>query len=570
MLSRLKIGPKLLLAPGVVLLLLVLLSCGAWYAMVRQNASLEDIVGRRAAHMRAASDLVFTAQRAHAEIYQLQSWIGGSFPKSRIAPLIGDIHRQHALTTAGLRRLARMTPPGSAERRYVDGAGTAHARYVQAVVEVIELARDDQSISANAMSKAESAFADVARRLNALSQLEQSLSQEASDSAAADFRVMTWLMPLVIVLACAVSLRITVAVRKALLGEIRGIGAAAVDLASGDLTARERVYGSDEIAETSRALNASIRNLNLTLRTILESARSIGSASRDLALGNLNLSTRAVFRASSLEHTACSMQELAATVHLTADSAQAANRLAESASNVAQQGGNVADRLVTTMESVKGSACRVGEISREIDAIAVETGTLAVNAALEAARAGEHGREFALVAGEVRSLALRTGSAAREIRELIARSVAEIEGGTAFAAQAGSSMATIAVSVQQVGDIISQISSASIEQASGLSEVNEAIVQMDQVTQRNSSLVEEAAQAARSLQMQAMTLSRAVAAFRLDEAVLPPEPPARASSVADVDIREVLKDGRRDASREPGRERRKAPRPHLRLASRRD
>jgi methyl-accepting chemotaxis protein len=570
MLSRLKLGPKLLLAPAIVLVLLVLLSCGAWYAMVRQNVSLEDIVGRRAAHMRAASELAFSAQRGHAEIYQLQTWIGGSFPKSRIEPLIHDIHRQHRLAEAGLQRLARMTPAGGAERRFVDGAAAAYTRYVQVVVEVIELAREDQSISANAMSKAEAAFTEVAQRLTALAQLEQALSQEASDSAAADFRAMTWLMPCVILLAIAVSLGITVAVRRALLAEIRGIGAAAVDLASGDLTVKDQVYGNDEIAETSRALNASIRNLNGTLRTILESARSIGSASRDLALGNLNLSTRAVFRANSLEHTASSMQELAATVNLTADSAQAANLLAASASNVAQQGGNVAERLVTTMASVKGSACRVGEITQQIDAIAVETGTLALNAALEAARDGEHGRQFALVAGEVRTLALRTGAAAREIRELINQSVAEIEGGTAFAAQAGTSMATLAVSVQQVGDIINQISSASAEQASGLSEVNQAIVQMDQVTQRNSSLVEEAADAARTLQMQALTLSKAVATFRLDEAVQVPEPPAKPSSVAEIDMREVLKDGRRDASMAPKVERRKSPRPHLRLASRRD
>ena len=570
MLSRLKIGPKLLLAPGVVLVLLLMLSCGAWYAMVRQNASLEDIVGKRAVHMRAASDLVFTAQRGHAEIYQLHTWIGGSFPKSRIEPLIRDIHRQHALTESGLRRLAQMTPAGGEERGLVDGAASAHARYVQAVRDVIEIARDDQSISANAMSKAETAFADVAQRLNALAQLEQALSQAASSGAEAEFRAMAWLMPCVILLAIAVSLAITVAVRRTLLAEIRGIGAAAVDLASGDLTVKDRVYGNDEIAETSRALNASIRNLNGTLRTILESARSIGSASRDLALGNLNLTTRAVFRASSLEHTASSMQELAATVNLTADSAQAANLLAASASSVAEQGGTVAERLVTTMESVKGSACRVGEITQQIDAIAVETGTLALNAALEAARGGEAGREFALVAGEVRTLALRTGAAAREIRELIAQSVAEIEGGTAFAAQAGTSMATIAVSVQQVGDIINQISTASLEQASGLSEVNEAIVQMDQVTQRNSSLVEEAAEAARTLQMQALTLSKAVATFRLDEAMLAPELPTPPSSVAEIDMRDVLKDGRRDASIAPKAERRKTPRPHLRLASRKD
>ena len=575
MLSRLKIGPKLLLAPAVVLLLLVFLSCGAWYAMVRQNASLEDIVGKRAVHMRAASELVFTAQRGHAGVYRLHTWIGGSFPTSRIEPLIREIHGQHALTAASLKRLGAATPPGSAERRYVDQAAAAHGVYVQAVRDVIEIARDDQSISANAMSKADTAFAVVAQRLNALSQLEQALSQQASNSATADFHTMTWLMPGVIALAIAVSLGISMAVRRALLADIRGIGAAAVDLASGDLTVKDRVYGDDEIGETSRALNDSIRNLNLTLRTILESARTIGSASRDLALGNLNLSTRASFRASSLEHTASSMQELAATVHLTADSAQAANRLAESASNVAQQGESVADRLVTTMASVKGSAHRVGEIGARIDAIAIETGTLALNAALEAARIGEAGQaggranahEFAVVAADVRALALRTGAAAREIRELVARQVAEIEGGTAWAAQAGSSMATIAVSVQQVGNIISQISSASAEQASGLSEVSQAIVQMDQVTQRNSSLVEEAAESARTLQMQALTLSRAVAAFRLDEAVQGEPAPPKAPAPRDATIGQL-----RDASGPPEgmRERRRTPRPHLHLASRRD
>lgn len=559
MLSRLKIGPKLLLAPATVLVLLVLLSCGAWYAMVRQYAALEDIVGQRAVQIRAASELAFTAQSGHAGVYQLHTWIGGSFPKSRIEPLIRDIHAQHGLTATDLQRLAVATPAGSAERRYVEQAAAAHALYVRAVRDVIEMVREDQSISANAMSRADAAFAVVAQRLHALSQLEQALSQEALSSAAADFRTMSWLMPCVIALAIAISLRITMAVRRTLLAEIRGIGAAAVDLASGDLTVKDRVYGNDEIADTSRALDASIRNLNLTLRTILESARSIGSASRDLALGNLNLTTRASFRASSLEHTASSMQGLAATVHLTADSAEAANRLAESASNVAQQGESVADRLVTTMESVKGSARRVGEIVGQIDAIAVETGTLALNAALEAARTGEGGREFAMVAAEVRSLALRTGAAAREIRELVVQSVSEIEGGTAWAAQAGSSMALISVSVQQVGDIISQISTASAEQASGLSEVNQAIVQMDQVTQRNSTLVEEAAASARTLQMQALTLSRAVAAFRLDEAVqgesehVPPTPPAP-----------------RDAARWDMRERRRTPRPHLSLASRRD
>jgi methyl-accepting chemotaxis protein len=495
MLARLKIGPKLLLAPGVVLVLLVALSCGAYYAMVRQNESLETIVQQRAVHMRAASDLVATAQKAHADIYRLLSWFSGSFPRRRTDPLIRSIERQHAAIDGGFAKLAELTGASSAERLYVGQAAAAHGLYVRAVQDVIELAQTDQSISANAMQKAEDAFAVVAQRLTALSRLEQELGERASSDAADDFRITSTLMPVVILLSIGLSLAITMAVRRALLAEIHSIGAAATDLASGDLTVKDRVYGNDEIAQTSRALDASIRNLNGTLRTILESARSIGSASREIALGNLNLSTRAVFRASSLEHTASSMQELAATVNLTADSAQAANRLAETASTVAQQGGSMVGLLMNTMESVKGSSRRVAELVGTIDELANETGTLALNAALDAAR---------------------------EIRELAVQSVAQIEGGTAWAAEAGNRMADIATSVQQVGTFISQISSASAEQASGLSEVNQAIVQMDQITQRNSTLVEEAAAAARSLQMQALTLSRTVSAFRLDEAVQAP------------------------------------------------
>jgi methyl-accepting chemotaxis protein len=552
MLSRLKIGPKLLLAPGMVLVLLLVLSCGAYYAMVRQNESLETIVGTRAEHMRGASDLVATAQKEHAALYKLLTWIGGSFSRARVDPLTADIYRQQAAIARGFAQLGRLAQASDGERRYVDQAEAAYRVYVQAVQDVIEMAQSDQPLSAGAMLKAENAFAVVAQRLAELARAEQQMSESASTGAAADFRTMALVMPAVVLLSIVLSLAITMAVRRALLGEIRGIGAAAIGLASGDLTVKERTYGSDEIADTSRALDASIRNLNATLRTILESARSIGSASREIALGKVNLPSRAGVRA-SLEHTASSMQELAATVNQTADSAQAANRLAASASSEAQKGGNVVDRLVTTLASVKGNSRRVVEIVGLIDAIANETGTLALNATLEAARVGEHGRDFALVASEVRSLAQRSSTAAREIRELVAQSVAEIEGGTAWAAEAGSSMADIVSSVQQVGDIITRISCTSAEQASGLSEVNQAIVQMDEMTQQNTTLVEETAAAARSLQEQALSLSRAVAAFRLDEAL---PPPRVADNIEVVDLRH---DRRRNRSH-----------PHLRLASSRD
>jgi methyl-accepting chemotaxis protein len=530
MLARLRIGPKLLLAPGVVLLLLIVLSCSAYYAMVRQNRSLETIVGQRAAHLRDTATLVASAHHAHTEMYQLLTWISASFSSARVDALIRDIHHRHGAIERGFAGLTKVTEAGSAERRFIEQAETAHASYVKAILDVIELSQVDRSMSANAMSKAERAFEVVAMRLGELSRLEQELSEKASNSAAADFRTIAILMPILIVLSIVLSLAITMAVRRALLREVTEIGDAASDLASGNLMVRARTYGKDEISDTSRVLDTSIRNLNATLKGILESARSIDSASREMALGNANLSSRTEAQASSLQQTACSMEELTAVVSQTASNAQAANRLAANASSVAQKGGDAVGRLMTTMASIKGSSGKVQEIAGVIDSIANQTNVLALNAAVEAARAGEHGLGFAVVAAEVRMLAQQSATAAREIRDLIAQSVAQIEGGTESVAEAGHDLADIANSVQQVGQIVSQISHASAEQATGIFEVSQAIVQMDQMTQQNSALVEEAAAAAESLQRQAVNLARAVAGFNLDEAALLPLPATLRSS----------------------------------------
>ncbi|WP_292042544.1 methyl-accepting chemotaxis protein [Massilia sp. UBA6681] len=557
MLSRLKIGPKLLLAPGVVLMLLVLLSSAAYYAMVKQHQSLQSIVGPRAVQMRSATELVGQAQRVHADTYKLLTWLGSSFSRARIDVLIADIHRQHGAIERAFGELMQRTGD-SAERRHVEQAAQAHRLYVRAAREVVELAHADQTIGANAMIKPEAAFSKLVERMGMLARLERELSEQASVAAAADFRLTVALMPFVVLLAVGVSLAITVAVRRALLLEIRGIGAAALGLASGDLTVGERVYGEDEIGETSRALDAGIRNLNGTLRTVLESARTIGSASRDLSLGNLSLHSRAVFRSRSLEDTAASMQQLAETVTVTATNALAANRLAQSASSRAREGGQGVERMAATLARVKDGAARAAEVAAAIDAFASEAGALALNAALSAARNGTQDHEFADAANEVRALAQRAAGAAREVRELAARSVAEIEGCAAWAAQAGAGVEDALGAAREMEDVLGRIGSASAGQAGSLAEVNQAIVRMDEVTQQNCALVEEAAAAARTLQMQALALSRSVAAFRLEEPESAPAPQPESMAPPPME---------NGAPRDLPRERRRHERSHLRLAS---
>ena len=527
MLSRLRIGPKLLLAPGIVLLLLVVLSCGAYYAMVRQNASLEVIVQQRAAHLRNTAALVASAHQAHTGMYQMLAWIGASFKASRVDALVSDIHRSHAGIRQRFAGLARLTAAGSAERGFIEQAASAHATYVKAILDVIELSQADHSISASAMSKAERAFEPMAARLGELSRLEQELSEQAFASAAADFRTIRMLMPLVIALSIVLSLAITMAVRRALLREVSGIGAAAIGLASGNLMVGPRNYGHDEIADTSRVLDTSIRNLNATLKGILASAHSIDTASRQMAIGNADLSSRTEAQAGSLLQAACTMAQLTVVVRQSANNAQVANRLAADASSVALRGSGTVERLVVTMASIRGSSVKVIDIAALIDSIANQIGVLALNTALEVAHTGQHGTGFAVLASEVRMLARQTATAAREIKALVARSVADIDGGSASVQEAGHSMADLATSVQKVGAIISEISYASAGQASGIFEVSQAIVQIDQMTQKNSALVTAAAAAAESLQRQAVGLARAVAGFNLDEAQLLPLPPHR-------------------------------------------
>jgi len=252
---------------------------------------------------------------------------------------------------------------------------------------------------------------------------------------------------------------------------------------------------------------------------VREGSEAIAMASSEIAQGNHDLSARTESQASALQQTSASMEQLSSTVHQNAENARQANTLAGKASAVAHQGGSVVAQVVETMKGINDASRKIADIIGVIDAIAFQTNILALNAAVEAARAGEQGRGFAVVAGEVRLLAGRCASAAKEIRGLIHTSVERVSSGSSQVDQAGNTMQDVVRSIQQATTIMGEISLASAEQNAGVSQIGEAIMQMDQVTQQNAALVEQMAAAASALKSQSRQLVQEVASFRLQERI---------------------------------------------------
>ncbi|MDP1658634.1 MAG: PAS domain S-box protein [Methylotenera sp.] len=285
---------------------------------------------------------------------------------------------------------------------------------------------------------------------------------------------------------------------------------------AGDLSSRVSLDGkTGAIASLCDGVNALMDKMTEVIVQVREAGETINTAAGEISSGNSDLSSRTEQQASSLEETASSMEELASTVKQNAENAKQANQLAAAASGVAVKGGEVVGQVVNTMSAINSSAKKIEDIISVIDGIAFQTNILALNAAVEAARAGEQGRGFAVVAGEVRNLAQRSATAAKEIKELIADSVNKTAEGTAQVEQAGKTMQEIVTSVQRVADIMGEITAASVEQSTGIDQVNDAITSMDEVTQQNAALVEQAAAAAESLVDQAMSLTEVVSAFQL-------------------------------------------------------
>ena len=515
-LSNFKIGTRLYLAFGAVIALLAILVASAQsnFSSLSEangwNVHTYEVLGEASGLLEGLVDIE-TGERGFALTGKDASLEPLLYGKRIFAEHLQQIR---TLTSDNPSQQAKLATLEATQQRWL-------ATAVEPVIALRRAAMADGNLDAVvAAEQAGKGKADMDAMRALLGEIGKAervlLVQRASEAAALKTRT-TWVLlgggAIAAVLACVLAFLLNRNITRPLHEAVE----MAQRVAKGDLSSNIVVRSTDETGE----LMAALRDMNASLVAIVGDVRggtdTIATASAQIAAGNMDLSSRTEQQASSLEETASSMEELTSAVKQNADNAQAARSLAASASSVAVQGGAVVADVVQTMGSINESSRKIADIIGVIDGIAFQTNILALNAAVEAARAGEQGRGFAVVATEVRNLAQRSASAAKEIKGLIDDSVDKVGAGNKLVEQAGATMQQVVDSVQRLSTIIGEITDASEEQRVGIEQVNEAINQMDQVTQQNAALVEEAAAAANAMQEQAAQLSASVQVFRLQD-----------------------------------------------------
>ncbi|RFU46000.1 methyl-accepting chemotaxis protein [Paraburkholderia sp. DHOC27] len=412
-------------------------------------------------------------------------------------------------------------PFGSEDEEHLAHAvETARAALVDQAIEPEFKALADNDFNTFRNIQGETAnnfYATYAKAIDSLQQLQIDNQQRQAQTAATRFRIATFAFGAIGVAAIVIGMMARVGLSAAVVKPVNQTIRHFQRIAAGDLTIAVRVRSRNEMGQLLGALTQMRDGLVDTVSKVRGSTGAITLGANEIAAGNADLSRRTEQQAAALEETAASMEELSATVKQNADNAQQANRLAHGALDTVTRGSTVVGRVTETMDGITTSSRKVAEIIGMIEGIAFQTNILALNAAVEAARAGEQGRGFAVVASEVRSLAQRSGTAAKEIKELIGESAAKVEQGASLVVEAGKTMREAMQSVERVTGIMGEIEAAALEQSEGIAQVNKAITQIDEVTQHNAALVEQAAAAAKSLEEQATVLRDAVAVFRLDE-----------------------------------------------------
>jgi methyl-accepting chemotaxis protein len=521
--TDIKIGIRLGLLAGFLLTAVLIVGLQGWHSLGDSNVRAIAAM-QRASLFEASVDAARSAQVEFKK--QVQEWknlmLRGNDP-AEFEKYQKSFSKQSDATQANLHKLKKLLTQLGLDTLQADEALKTHDVLLGKYLEALKQYDTSNQNSAHLVDRLVAGMDrpptqkidDIVAHV--LKQSNQSMAN-ANAEIAVNYRAANTLLLGVVLLAIALGTAVTYWLVRSIIHPLHLAVTIAQTVASGNLTSHIVVSGKDETGQLLQAL----KDMNESLVKIVGEVRGgtdhIAEGSREIATGNLDLSSRTEEQANSLQKTAAAMEELISTVKQNADNARQANRLAVSASEVALKGGTAVSQVIGTMTSINDSSKKIVDIIGVIDGIAFQTNILALNAAVEAARAGEQGRGFAVVATEVRNLAQRSAAAAKEIKELIDDSVDKVATGTKLVEQAGATMQEIVESVTRVTDVVSEITSASAEQASGIEQINEAIMQMDQVTQQNAALVEEAAAAAAALQDQAGNLAQAVSVFRLNAA----------------------------------------------------
>ncbi|MET0208671.1 MAG: methyl-accepting chemotaxis protein [Burkholderiaceae bacterium] len=511
MFSRLSVGAKLALAFSLVLLFTVILGVTAVTQLKRVNAVSTDMNENWLPSTRQAQQIAQHIGRYRTREYRMM--VSSGEARDADSKKIEQSRELVAKAIDGYEKM--VSSPAEADKlKEIRSAWTAYLDESGKMITAAKAADDETAkriLAVDGLPR----FDALNKSVDELVELNTKGADDADTLGDSIYAASLWTVGLVCAAALLAGSFLAVIITRGLTRPLAQSVQLAEAVAAGDLTGTLQVHGVDEVAQLQTALLRMVAQLKSVVSQVRDGVQSVSSASGQIAVGNQDLSARTEQTASNLEETASSMEELTGTVSQSADTARQANQLAGSAAEAATKGGKVVSQVVERMRQISESSRRINDIIGTIDGIAFQTNILALNAAVEAARAGEQGRGFAVVASEVRSLAQRSAAAAKEIKTLIGSAVETVEAGSSDVAQAGEVMGDIVSSVGRVTDLMGEISAAAVEQRDGINQVNQAVANLDQMTQQNAALVEESSAAATSLREQAQRLEEVVSVFRV-------------------------------------------------------
>ncbi len=510
--SNSSIGMKVSMAPALALVGLLLVSAVGWMSTRALSTELARIGGEGVDSVVNAQAMATRMTDLHQRLYQSLTWeaIGQRAElikalDDRLLKDLGDFNKT----------LATAATEGPADQRAaMSELGAGYKTYAKVAADTLDLKTAGVATAATFVITLDGQFAKNQALVSDFVKRRLDSTHETVAEAGANANRRGWFIAGISLLALVVCSVLSFVFVRAITGPLGHAARSAASLAQGDLRVRHADPGSDATGRVLAGLDEVARNLTSLVTDIRGTAEQINVASGEIATGNADLSVRTEGTAAALQQTAASVEQLTTTIRSNADNARAANALARDASTVAREGGAMVVDVVQTMNAINAQAKKIADIIGTIDGIAFQTNILALNAAVEAARAGEQGRGFAVVAAEVRSLAQRSAESAREIRTLIGSSVEQIDAGASQVQAAGQTMTRIIDAIERVSATVDDIARAAGEQATGIAQVNQTVAEMENSTQQNAAMVEEATAATDALNGQARRLVQMLTRFR--------------------------------------------------------